>query len=215
MRIAAWVFLICTVASAVGAFVPAVELRIGGALLSKKATLSLYQASTDKELVRKFLSGYTKSGGRKYGAAIISALGARGKKAHLDDVHDAMDTLDQIKDEDVVTGARYFTIGLWVFVGLHVIMALLIFSNAMDGRFRPRTLAMAMGCALLVAAMGLAIHWACGEAVFEANDELGLDFAATSVGAWLIPVAACGALASLIVLSVWRWRRGFEAARAS
>lgn len=208
MRIAAWVFLLCTLASAVGVFVPAVELRVGGHVLTKKAAISLWQAHDDKELVRRFLGGYNKSGSKKYGAAILGALSPKQRAhGHLDDVHDAMDTLDSIDDADVVSGARLFTIFLWVYLALHAAMAILIFSSLMnDAQFRKRTLGIALGLATVVAAIGVAIHWACGEAVFEANDEVGVELVGTSTASWLCPLAACGALVALITLTVIRAR---------
>ena len=63
-------------------------------MLSKKAALSLWQAHDDKELVRRFLGGYSKSGSRRYGAAVLGALSPKMRShGHLDDVHDATDAL--------------------------------------------------------------------------------------------------------------------------
>ena len=205
MRIAAWAFVACTVLGIVGVFVPVVELRVEGVAVIKKGALSLYQASNNSELVRRFISGYRKNSKKKYGAAILGALQphARGKvKGNLDDVHDAMDTLDSVQDDDIVSGARVFKIGLWAFLSLHVIMGLVIFGSVMNGVFRTRMLAIAGACSLLVTAISIGIYWACGEAVFEANDELGVDFVGTSIGALLIPIAAGLGLAAMTVLVV-------------
>jgi hypothetical protein len=213
VRIAAWAFVVCTVLGVVGVFVPVVELRVEGVAVAKKGAISLYQASNNSELVRRFIAGYRKSSKMKYGAAILGALEphAHGKvKGNLDDVHDAMETLDTVDDADLVSGARVFKIGLWVFLSLHVIMGLVIFTSVMENAFSRRRLAIAAACSVLVTAISLGIYWACGEAVFEANDELGVPFVGTSVGTLLIPIAAVlgfVAMTALVVLRI-RTRRG-------
>jgi hypothetical protein len=207
VRIVGWAFVICTVLGVVGVFVPAVELHVSGVAVTKKGALSLYQASNDRDLMRHFVASYGKN--RRYGAALVGALSPHAKgrvKGNLDDVHDAMDTLDSVSDDDIVSGARAFKYALWGFLGLHVLMGLLIFTNVMQGAFRPRTLAIAAACSLVVTAMSIAIWWACGEAVFQANDELGFEIAGTSIGATLLPIAAIGGLVAIATLSVMRFR---------
>jgi hypothetical protein len=209
VRIAAWAFVVCTLLGVVGVFVPVVELHVSGVAFAKKGALSLYQASNDSELVRRFIDGYRKGSRRRYGAAILGALEphAHGRaKNNLDDVHDAMDTLDTVQDDDIVAGARAFKIGLWAFLSLHVIMGLVVFSSVMNNAFRPRSLAIAAACSVLVLAVSLGIHWACGEAVFEANDELGFEITGASIGALLIPIVAALGTIAMIVLVVLRIR---------
>ncbi len=209
MRIAAWAFVVCTLLGVASVFVPVVELRVSGVAVAKKGALSLYQASNNSELVRRFIAGYRKDSHKKYGAAILGALEphARGKvKGNLDDVHDAMDTLDSVQDDDIVSGARAFKIGLWVFLSLHVIMGLIVFGSVMNSAFRPRTLAIAAVCSVLVTAISFGIYWACGEAVFEANDEIGVDFVGASIGTTLIPVVATLGFVAMTVLVVLRIR---------
>lgn len=210
MRAAAWAFVLFTLLGVVGVFVPAVGLRVEGTVLAKKASLSLYAASNDRDLVRRFVAGYGKSSGRRYGAALIGVLAPRvhgHARSNLDDAHDAMETLDTVQDADVVTGARAFKIGLWGLLGLHAIMGLLILVPLLNnGAVRTRTLAIAFGCAVLVTAMALGIHWACGEAVFEANDQIGYEVLTTGIGALLIPLAAVAGLVSLIAFAVLRRR---------
>ena len=210
MRVVAWAFIICTLVGVAGVFVPAVGLRTTVGPLARKTSLSLWQASNDKELVRRFVASYGKSSSKRYGAALIAVLGphVHGRvKSNLDDAHDAMETLDTLHDDDVVTGARAFQIALWVFLGLHAVMGFLIFSNLMDGRYRTRTLVLSILASVVVSAMAIAIYWACGEAVFEANDELGLEVVTTRIAATLLPLAALGGLVSLLVLAVLRARQ--------
>jgi hypothetical protein len=129
-------------------------------------------------------------------------------KSNLDDVHDAMSSLDQVTDDDVVSGARVFAIALWTFLGLHAVMGLLVFVETMNGTFRRGRLIAALAISVVVTAMAFAINWACREAVFEANDELGVNALGAAGGAWLIPIAAACATASAIALLVLRRRRG-------
>ena len=210
MRAAAWAFVLFTLLGVVGVFVPAVGLRVEGTVLAKKASLSLFAASNDRELVRRFVAGYGKSSGRRYGAALIGVLAPRvhgHTKSNLDDAHDAMETLDTVQDADIVTGARAFKIGLWAFLGLQALMSLLILVPLLNnGAVRTRTLVIAFVCSVLVTAMAIGIHFACGEAVFEANDDIGYEILTTAIGALLIPLAAIAGLVSLTVFAVRRRR---------
>ena len=209
MRVAAWAFIVCTLLGVVGVFVPAVGLRTEVGPLARRTSLSLWQASNDKELVRRFVASYGKSTSKRYGAALIRVLGPRAHgrvKSNLDDAHDAMETLDALHEEDVATGARAFQIALWVFLGLHAVMGFLIFSNLMDGRYRTRTLVLSILASVLVSATAIGIYWVCGAAVLEANDELGIDLVTTRIGATLLPAATVGGLAALLVLAILRAR---------
>jgi hypothetical protein len=209
VRVAAWVFVLCTALGAVAVFLPSVELQLGGAAVSKRTQLSLHTASTDRALVRRLLTAYRHSERRRIGGAIVRKVtprvGGRARAA-LDDARDAMDTLDDVTDDDVRTATTAFLITLWTLLGLNAVMLLLVFPPLMRGTFRRGRMAAALVAALLVAAIAVALHVACREAIWEANDELGRTALVLAPGAYALPIATLAGLVSAIVLVARRSR---------
>ena len=210
VRVVSWAFVLCTVLCAIGAFLPSVELRIAGQAVSKGTRLSLYAASTDRDLVRKLIAAYHRSHARKTSADLVRVVSPKvhGRaRAALDDIRDAMDTLDDTSDSDVRTAGMVFTAALWTLLGLDALMVLLVFTGLVRGTFRSGRLRLALALSVLVAAIAVALHVACREVVWEANDEVGRAVLALAVGAYLIPLAALAALASAVVLVIRQSRR--------
>ena len=202
MRIAAWVFVVCAVLSITAIFVPAVELQLSGGAISRKTSLSLYQLSTSRDLVRSYLRAYKRAPGKKLGEGLAGALMPRvGKnvRGHLDDVRDAMTTLDDVKDSDVVLVGRILTATVWTLLVLLAVMAGLVFADTMRGTFRRRRAIAAASLGLITSAIAIVALLAVREAVWQANDELGRDLVATAFGAYMLPVTALGALAAAAV----------------
>jgi hypothetical protein len=217
VRIAAWAFVVCAVLCVVGIFVPAVELRLDGGSVSRKTSLSLYQLSTSRELVRGYLEAYKRAPGRKLGEGLAAALMprvTRGVRGHLGDLRDAMSTLDDVDDKDVVTAGRILTATVWTLLALVAVMAGIVFSDTMRERYRRGRTIIVVAIALVVAVAAIAVMLAAREAVWQANDELGRDIVGVAFGAYMLPVAALGALAAAIVqlVQLVRLRKQLQAA---
>jgi hypothetical protein len=209
VRVAAWVFVLCTGLGAVAVFLPSVELQLHGAAVSKRAQLSLHTASTDRALVRRLLAGYRRSEHRRLGGALVREVTPRvtGRpRAALEDARDAMDTLDDVTDDDVRTAGTVFLVTLWTLIGLDAAMILLVFPPLMRGAFGRGRMAVALVAALAAAALGVALHVACREAVWEANDEIGRTALVLAPGAYVLPLAALSGLVSAVVLVARRSR---------
>lgn len=205
MRIASWIFVVCTIASAVGVFLPAVELRVGGLAIDRRATLSLYQASNNRAFVRKVVVGYQHSSGQRVGGALISVLAPRATgrlKGYVDDAHDAMDTIGGVSDDDAKTLGTILAITMWGFLLLHALMAGLVGSDVISGTYHRRRIIAALATSVVVTAIALAIHWICGEAVFEANDEIGRNAIGVGAAAFVIPIASVVGLVDVIAVLV-------------
>ncbi len=204
LRIVSWIVVVCTLASALGVFLPAVGLRVPGPL-AKRTSLSLYHATTDRDFVRKVLVGYNRSAGKRIGGAVVAMLsphaGARTKE-YVDDVHDAMDTVNGISDDDAKSLGRALVIAVWTFLLLHVMMGGLVLRETVNGNYRRSRLVVAAVVAVVVAAAAIAIHLGCREAVWQANDELGHDPLVLAGGAYVIPFAAVVAFVTSIVLVI-------------
>lgn len=207
MRVASWVFVVCTVLGAIAVFMPSIELRLGGSAVSKRTQLSLHAASTDRELVRRLLAAYHRAPSRRTGAQIVRAVAPRASgraRAALDNTRDAMATLDEVSDDDVRTAGTVFTVALWTLLGLDAAMAGLVFVELMRGGYRRGRLAAALVASALVAVIAVALHVACRQAVGEANDEVGRSALVLAAGAYVVPLAAIAGLAAATALVVRR-----------
>ncbi len=203
MRLASWVFVIAAVLGAVGVFLPSVELQLGRKSVSKRTQISLYTASRDRELVRRLIAAYHTSSKRKLSGDIVRTVSPRvgGRvRSVLEDARDAMDTLDDTSDDDVRTAGAAFTAALAALLALDAVMILLVFPSLMRGTFRRGPLLGALVASLLATAIAGALHLACREAVWRANDEVGVPTVALAAGAYVIPLAALVSFAAAIAL---------------
>jgi hypothetical protein len=193
VRVTAWLFVVCAALGALGTVLPSFELEVRGVSLGRRASLSLYQAHQDRDFVRRMLAAYRRSSHHRDLEDLTGAkLPAAVRKAHLDDAHDAMTSLDTISDDDVRTADRVLAIVIWAFVALQVITAGLVFAGNVRGAHRRGQLIAAVALAVVTAAVAIAIQVACREAVFEANDDLGYAAISLAVGAYVIPIASIG-----------------------
>lgn len=214
MRVASWAFVLCAVLGAIGVFMPSIDLRFGGRAVTRRAQLSLHAASTDRELVRNLIAAYHRSSKRQLGGQLVRAVTPRASgrpRAALEDARDAMAALDDVSDDDVRTAGMIFTIVLWALLGLDAVMAALVFTELMRGAFRRGRLIAALAASVVVAAIAVALHLACREAVWEANDEVGRTAVVLAAGAYVIPFSGVAAMIAAIVLVARRTR----AARAA
>ncbi len=209
MRIASWALIVCAMVAALGLFMPCLEVRIHGALLSKRTTLSLYSANNHEDLVRKLLRAYRTSSRRHLGATVIEAARSRvhGRLGDaLGDARDAMDTLDDVTDDDVRHAGTALAATVWTFLGLASVVIALAFVETMRASYRKRRLVAALVATVFIAAIGVAIFLGCRELAWEANDELGADAVKLGIAAYVIPIASVSALASAVLLLVRRSR---------
>jgi hypothetical protein len=208
IRVTAWAFVVCAVLGAIGVILPSFELDIHGLRLGRKTSLSLYQAHRDRDFVRRALAAYRRYGRRQQledltGAKLPPQLADR---AHLGDAHDAMTSLDAVSDDDVKSADRILAIAIWAFLALQAITAGLVFAGNVRGEHRRGALIGALALAVVVAAAAIAIHIACRQVVWEANDDLGYAAFGLALGAYVIPVASIGTVIAGIALLVQRKR---------
>ena len=203
MRVASWLFVLCAALGAVGVFLPSIELRPGGAAVSRRADFSLYKVASDRATARRLLAMYRASEHRRVGAKILHGVAPRvaGRaRAALDDARDAMATLDDVSDDDVRIAGIALVVALCVLLGLDAIMAAVVFGELTRGGHRRGRHVAAMIAALIVAVIGIALHVVCREAVWQANDEIGRSALSLGPGAYVVPLAGVAAFALAIVL---------------
>jgi hypothetical protein len=213
VRVASWVFVLCTALGAIAVFLPSIELRLRGSAISKRTQLSLYTAGGERALVRRLLAGYHGSSKRHVGAKIMRTVSPRvgGRvRAALDDAHDAMDTLDEVTDDDVRTAGTLVTVTLWTLLGLDALMIAQVFTELMRGAYRRSRLIAALVLSVAVTAIAIAVHIVCREVVWQANDEVGGNALALRLGAYVIPIAAVAGLLTAIVLVARRRRESLR-----
>lgn len=203
MRVASWLFVLCVALGAVGVFLPSVELRPGGAAVSRRVDVSLYKLASDRALARRLLATYRASEKRRLGAKILHGVAPRvaGRaRAALDDARDAMAALDDVSDDDVRIAGIALVAALCALLGLDAIMAALVFGELMRGSQRRGRQIVALVASLVVAVIGIALHLACREAVWQANDEVGRSALVLGPGAYVVPLAGVAAFALAVVL---------------
>jgi hypothetical protein len=205
VRVTSWIFVLCAALGIVGAFLPSVELELRGTAVSERTQLSLYEASSNRERVRELIAAYHRSTRRELGGDVLRAASQRtaGRlRGAIDGARDAMETLDYVSEDDVRTAGTIFTVTLWSLLGLEALIVLLVFPQLMRGSYRRARLVAALATAVVVAAIAIALHAACREAVAQANAEVGGTTLALAAGAYVIPLAAVAALVAAVVLIV-------------
>jgi hypothetical protein len=206
VRVAAWLTIAFAVLSATAVFLPGLDVEIGGVRLTRKTSLSLYKVAADREVARALLARYAHAGSRQYGEKLADRLlehaGAHAKKLHVDDARDAMSTLDEVSDDDV-RRAGFAVVALTIaYLALLAIAVALPFGDTMRGTYSRWRAIVVVAVTTLAVVLAIGVHLGWSAAAFEANDELGTSSFALGVGAWLMPIGACGALASAIALLV-------------
>ena len=209
MRLASWMFVLCAALGAIGVFLPSIQLRPGGAAVSKRVELSLYKVASDRAVARRLIAAYRASHHRRLGADLVHSVSPRvgGRaRAALDDARDALTAVDDVSDDDVRTAGIVLVAALCALLGLDAIMAALVFGELMRGSRRRGRYVAAMTASLLAAAIAIALHLACREAVWQANDEVGRSALSLGPGAYVLPLAALAAFALAVLLVARRSR---------
>lgn len=210
MRLASWILVACCALAALGLCFPAIEAKPAlvahvGVKLQQKANISLVQAASDRKLARRWLAAFRASHGQHVGRLLLAQMEphAHGAiKDALDSARDALDTIGGISDDDARTIGTAVAIAIWTFLGLQILIALLVLGQAIDNRFRRGRIITVLALATLGALVAVAMGFACKEAAFQINDDLGYAVAEAGAGAWLIPIGGVGALAAAIALLV-------------
>jgi hypothetical protein len=203
VRVASWAYVLCAVLVAVAIFLPSLDLRVGGGTVSKRTERSLHQVSGDRALIHRMLIAYHRSDKRKIGTQIVRAVTPRvhGRPhAALEDARDAMDTLDDVTDDDIKHAGTALAITLWAMIGLEALLVVLVFSQLMRGVFRRWRMVLALLGALVIAAVAIALHLVLREAVWQVNDEVSHTILVLGPGAYALPIAAIAALIAAVVL---------------
>ena len=205
-------FVLCAVLGAVGVFLPSIELQLGGSRVSKRTELSLYKVASDRELARRLLATYRGSSQRRVGAEIVRTVSPRvgGRaRAALADARDAMDTLDEVSDDDAQVAGIVLVAALCALLGLEVMMVGLVVGELVRDSYRRGRFIAALIASVLASAIAIGLHLACREAIWQANDEVSRTVLTLGPGAYVIPAAAIAALvlAIVIVNKLPAWQR--------
>ncbi len=216
-RVFAWIAIACAALAISGVFLPALDVRAEGVRV-KRASLSLYRATRDREAARVLLGRYARWGGKHYGEAAADAALKHAKagasRLHVDDARDAMSTLDELSDDDAREAGLAIAAVTWGFFALEAIVLALVFGDTMRGAYRRWRAHVAAALALVGAAVGVAVLVGAREAAWQANDALGAGALEAGTGAYVIAIGAVGALAGAVALSVQLWRAKRDAERA-
>jgi hypothetical protein len=207
VRIASWVFVVSALCAFLSAFLPCIDVTVGG-LTPRRTSLSLYKITTERKLAGALFGKYSRSHGRVVAEKLTDALVPRmgSHKAHLDDAQDAMQTLDELSEDDVRNAGLAITIAVWTLLVLSAAMALLVLGELVRREYRRRRTLYAGLISVVVGAIAVGAHLGVREAVWQANDELGSDSFGLAVAAYLLPAAGVIALGAAITANVLAWR---------
>lgn len=196
-------FIVCAVMTALSVFMPVLDVPVAGVVISKRETLSLHGAASNRRLVRRLLAAYRHNSATRVGSAVLGKVtphaGGRAKD-YLEDAGDAMDTLSGISDDEAKQAGRALVALTWIVIGLCALMAALVFFDVVSGVYHRGRIIGALVIAVLIAAIAIAIRVGCGMVAFEANDELGAAAVELGVATIVMPAAAIGALLSSVTL---------------
>ncbi|GEM_PF-1531128 len=217
VRLVSWLLIVAAAVTALGVVMPMIEAPLGGRVMSKRETLSLRGAASNRKLVRRLLAAYHGNRATQVGGSVIGKVlpHAGRAKEYLGDASDAMDTLSGISDDDITHAGTALLALTWIVLGLCGLTIALVFFDAVNGRYQRGRVIGAMIVSVLVAAIAIAIRIGCGLVVFEANDEVGRSLTSRGYGATLMPIAAIVAVGSAIALLVMVERLVRSRARAS
>jgi hypothetical protein len=200
MRLASWIFVVAAAVTALGVFLPLLE--VAGHVISKRETLSLHGAANNRAMVRKVLGAYRKHEAmRSVVGGITPHTGGRVKD-YLEDAGDAMDTLSGVSDDDAKQAGRALLILTWFVVGLAALMIALVFFDVVGGVYHRGRIIGALVLAVVLCAIALSLRIGCGMVVFEVNDEIGAEAVRLGIATIVMPLAAMTALACSIALLV-------------
>jgi hypothetical protein len=174
------VFIVCAVVAALSVFMPVLDVPVAGHVMSKRETLSLHGAASNRRLIRKLLAAYRHNSPARLGGAMVGKVTphASGRaKDYLEDAGDAMDALSGISDEDAKQAGRALLALTWIVIGLCAVMAALVFFDVVTGVFHRGRILGALVVAILVLAIAIATHlrakWRGGVVEHDRDDRHG------------------------------------------
>ena len=197
VRVVSWIFVVCAFASATGLFMPSLEVTL---VRSKYGNVSLYEVSTHRALATKLIAAYHKNRGR----ALTEILLEHSKNEYAGDARDAMSTLDSVSDRDVKTAGTALVAILWAFLALQAVMGLLVLGSLVGDVYRKRRLVLVAVLAAVSTAIAIGLRLVCGEAVFQANDEVGRTVLGVGPGATVMVVASAIGLVAIVTVTIGR-----------
>ena len=202
MRLASWIFVVAAAVTALGVFLPLLE--VAGHVISKRETLSLHGAANNRALVRKLLGAYRRSEALQLQHVVGKVTPhTNGRVKDLfEDAGDAMDTLSGISDDDAVQAGRALWIVTWFVIGLATLMIALVFFDVVGGVYHRGRIIGALVLAIVLAAIALSVRVGCGIVVFEVNDEIGAEAVRLGIATMVMPIAAITTLACSIALLI-------------
>src|SRR5262249_2918173 len=159
-------FVACTAVCAVSIFVPSVE--VSGLTWSKRASLSLWQASTNTDVAKRIVTAFNGNSKRRLGEAFTAALLPHtrgGLRGHLDDAHSALEAVD-VSDSDIDTGGRALEVVLFGFFALAGVAIGVVFAELMRSEIRRKRIVIALVLSVLIAALAVGFHLMCREGVW-------------------------------------------------
>ncbi len=204
MRVVSWIFVVCAFASATGIFMPSLEVVV---VRSKHGSVSLYELGTHRALATRLIAAYHKSRGRTLAEALTGAVLKHTKNEYVGDASDAMSTLDTVSDKDVETLGTVFVVTIWVYLVLQAVMGLLVLGSLVGDVYRKRRLVAVTAMAVISTAIAAGLRIVCGEAVFQANDEIGRTVLGVGPGATLMIVASAVGLVAIATVTIGRTLR--------
>jgi hypothetical protein len=200
MRLASWIFVVAAAVTALGVFLPLLE--VAGHVISKRETLSLHGAANNRAMVRKVLGAYRKHEAMRTVVGGITPHTGGRVKGYLEDAGDAMDTLSGVSDDDAKQAGRALVFLTWFVVGLAAVMIALVFFDVVGGVYHRGRIIGALVVAVVLAAIALSLRIGCGMVVFEVNDEIGAEAVRLGIATIVMPIASITALACSIALVV-------------
>ena len=171
---------------------------------SKYGSVSLYELGTHRALATKLIAAYHKSRGRALGEALTGAVLKHSKNEYVGDASDAMSTLDSVTDQDVKTLGTVFVATIWLYLLLQAVMGVLVLGSLVGDVYRKRRLVAVVAMSAVSCAIAVGLRLVCGEAAFQANDEIGRTVLGVGPGATLMVVASALGLVAIVTVTIGR-----------
>jgi len=209
VRVAAWVFLLCTLLAGVGLALPSLEVTARATVLGKPPSVSMLRLGTSRATVRRIATAYRQSSVRDAATALVASMGGRLAGRAVTSVADARSAfadVDRLVTQDADGVSLAVVIAVWVTLGLLVAMGLLGLGVVVGGGATRGRAGLMLACAVPVAIVGIGALIGARLAVVEVRAAIGLDVVGVGAGAYLTAVCGVGALVAAIALLVLTWR---------
>jgi hypothetical protein len=201
VRVVSWIFVVCAFASATGIFMPSLEVTL---VRSKYGNVSLYEVGSHRALATKLIAAYHKSRGRALTEALTGVVLKHSPNEYVGDASDAMSTLDSVSDQDVRTAGTASVAIIWAFLAVQAVTGLLVLGSLVGDVYRKRRLVLVAALSAVSTAIAIGLRLVCGEAVFQANDEVGRTVLGVGPGATVMVVASAVGLVAIVTVTIGR-----------